>query len=129
MFQSAAPAQCLGEIVLVIMVLSMRASETVHAEPRDVLDSPSYRVNFWQQASPPRGWALDAYVLSDVEDLAEVQQWIEENAHGRRFELFVEVDNEPPGPFTSPRKSRLVRLLGSNPNAGVSVPIGSFIPL
>lgn len=106
----------------------MHASETLHAENHEFIDSPLYRVNFWEQASPPRGWMLDAFVLSDVEDLTQVQQWIEENARGRRFELFVEMQHEPVGPFESPRKSGLIRLLGSNPNAGETVHVASFIP-
>lgn len=107
----------------------MQASETVHAENHDFIDSPFYRVNFWEQASPPRGWMLDAFVLSDVEDLTQVQQWIEENARGRRFELFVETQDEPVNPFSSPRKSGLIRLLGSNPNAGESVHFATFVPI
>ncbi|WP_323959359.1 hypothetical protein GC088_12600 [Arthrobacter sp. JZ12] len=106
----------------------MRASETVHAENQDFLDSPFYRVNFWEQASPPRGWMLDAYVLSDVEDLTEVQRWIEGNARGRRFELFVEMQQEPVKPFASPRKSGLIRLLRSDPNAGEPVHITASLP-
>ena len=106
----------------------MHVSATVHAEPRDLLDSPNYRVNFWEQATPLRGWALDAYVLSEVKDITEVHQWIEENAHGRRLELFVEIDDEQLGPFTRPRKSRLVRLLGSNPNVGSSEQVELFTP-
>jgi hypothetical protein len=106
----------------------MQASETVHAENQDFIDSPFYRVNFWEQASPAAGWMLDAFVLSDVEDLTQVHQWIEENAHGRRFELFVEIEYEPVKPFASPRKSGLVRLLESNPNAGESVYITALAP-
>ncbi len=107
----------------------MRISETVHAENRYTVDSPFYRVNFWEQASPPPGWMLDAYILSEVDDLTEVYQWIEEHVRGRRFELFVEMQEEPLGPFTSPRKSDLIRLLGKNPNAGESVHIATFVPI
>ena len=108
-------------------VLSMRISETVHAENRCTLDSPFYRVNFWEQASPPRGWMLDAYMLSEVDGVTEVYQWIEEKAHGRRFELFVEMQEEPLGPFASPRKSDLIRLAGSNPNAEEAVHITTLL--
>ncbi len=72
---------------------------------------------------------LDAYILSEVEDLTEVYQWIEENARGRRFELFVEIQEEPLGPFNSPRTSDLIRLLGRNPNVGESVHIATFVPI
>ena len=48
----------------------------------------------------------------------EALQWVDENVDGRLFELFAEIDFEPVGPFGTPRKTGLVRLLGSNPNAG-----------
>lgn len=106
----------------------MRAIETVHAEPRDQLDEPGYRVNFWQP-TPQGAWALDAYALLGAADVDEVLRWIEAKADGRRFELFAEVDTEAAGPFLQPRKAALVRLLGSNPNAddGRSVPMGAFV--
>ena len=103
---------------------SMRAFETVHAEPRDSVESPDYRVNFWQKSG--QAWALDAFVLTDVEDLTEVLRWLDENARGRRFEVFAEMDTEPARPFQTPRTSGLVRLLGRNANEGVSAVIGLF---
>lgn len=106
----------------------MRATQTVHAEPEEFIDSPSFRVNFWQQASPQHGWALDAWVLTDVEDINEVHQWIDENAHGRRFELFVEMEPEPVLPFTTPRTSGLIRLLGRDPNTVAGIEVASFGP-
>lgn len=105
----------------------MRAIETVHAEPRNSVDSPNYRVNFWQRPSPGFAWSLDAYALTEVEDVAEVLRWVDEHARGRRFELFAELDDEPEGPFERPRKAGLVRLLGSNPNAGETIEIGHFV--
>jgi hypothetical protein len=110
-------------------VLSMRAIETVHAEPRDSIDSPTYRVNFWQRSSPERAWNLDAYALTGVEDITEVLQWVDEHGAGRRFEVFVEMDEEPARSFQSPRKAGLVRLLGSNPNAGETVEIVRFVKM
>lgn len=95
----------------------MRVIETVHAEPRESVDSPCYRVNFWQTAIGG-GWALDAYALTEVEDITEVLRWVDEHANGRRFEVFAELDDEPEGSFQTPRKTGLVQLLGSNPNAG-----------
>ncbi|WP_342023445.1 hypothetical protein AAE021_16850 [Arthrobacter citreus] len=65
--------------------------------------------------------------MSEVESVTEVYQWIGENAHGRRFELFVETQEEPLGPFTSPRKSDLIRLAGSNPNAEEAVNIATLL--
>lgn len=108
-------------------VMSMRPIETVHAEPRDAVDSPAYRVNFWQRTSPEHAWNLDAYALTEVEDIAEVLRWVDEHALGRRFEVFAEMDEEPVRSFQSPRTTGLVRLLGSNPNAGETVEIGSFV--
>jgi hypothetical protein len=104
----------------------MRPIGTVHAEPRDSVDSPAYRVNFWQRSSPEQAWSLDAYALAEVEDITEVLQWVGQHAAGRRFEVFVEMDREPTRSFQSPRKAGLIRLLGSNPNAGETVEIGRF---
>jgi len=73
----------------------MRPIETVHAEPRDSVDSPAYRVNFWQRSSPEQAWNLNAYALTEVEDITEVLRWVDEHAAGRRFEVFVEMDEEP----------------------------------
>jgi hypothetical protein len=55
-----------------------------------------------------------------------VIRWVDEHANGRLFELFVETGFEPEEPFGVPRKTGLVRLLGSNPNASESVEIGRF---
>ena len=99
----------------------MREIPTVHAEPRENIESPVYRVNFWQKPAAGRGWSLDAYALTDAEDITEVLRWVNENAHGRRVEVFAETDDEPEGSFQTPRKTGLVRLLGSNPNAEGSV--------
>ena len=104
-------------------VLSMRATETVHAEPCDSIDSPAYRVNFWQRPSPEHAWNLDAYVLTDVEDITELLQWVNEHAAGRRFEVFVETNEEPERSFQSSQTTGLIRLLGSNPSAGETVEI------
>ena len=95
----------------------MRTLETVNAEPRDSLESPSYCVNFWQRSSPERAWNLDAYARTKVEDITEVLSWVDEHADGRRFEAAVEMDEEPARSFQSPRRTGLIRLLGSNPNA------------
>lgn len=95
----------------------MHTIETVHAEPHDSEDSPCYRVNFWEQPRPGYGWNLDAFVLVEVHDVAEALRWVEENARGRLFELFAEMHPEPDKPFGTPRKTSLIRLLGSNPNA------------
>lgn len=116
---------CLADRTLV----SMRTIETVHAEPRESVNLPVYRVNFWQQPPPGAGWSLDAYVLTEVDDINEVLLWVDEHAHGRRVEVFAEMDEEPVGSFETPRKAGLVRLLGTNPNEeeGVTIEFGSFV--
>lgn len=106
----------------------MREIATVHAEPQQVTDTPVYRVNFWQQPPPGFGWPLDAYALVDARDVHEVISWAEERSEGRKIEIFVEVDQEPEGEFSAPRKTDLIRLAGCNPNEGVSVEIGRFVP-
>jgi hypothetical protein len=100
----------------------MRAYETVHAEPNDSIDRPSYRVNFWSPSGST--WGLDAWVLVEARDINEVLQWAEKQAEGRRFEVFVEMDEEPLKSFHSPRTSGLIRLYGSNPNTGVTLEFG-----
>ena len=85
-----------------------------------MIDSPTYRVNFWVKPRPGYGWNLDAYVLTEAGDITEVLRWVDEHADGRRFEVFAETDAEPVLPFGTPRTSGLVRLLGSNPNTDIS---------
>jgi hypothetical protein len=97
----------------------MIATGTVHAEPHQYIESPSFRVNFWSRQSLGHAWALDAFVLTEVADVTEVVQWADEHADGRRVEVFAEFPNEPVGSFTEPRQSNLLRLLGSDPNEGV----------
>ncbi|MBP3036920.1 hypothetical protein J2M53_11755 [Arthrobacter sp. zg-ZUI100] len=80
----------------------MRAYETDHAEPRESMDSPNYRVNFWVKPRPGYGWNLDAYVLTEAGDITEVLRWVEEHADGRRFEVFAEIDEEPVLPLGTP---------------------------
>ena len=104
----------------------MRAIETVHAEPRDLVDSPGYRINFWQQSPHGNSWNLDAYALTEAKDISEVLHWVDDHAEGRRFEVFAEIDEEPMGSFEDPRRTALVRLLGSDPNAGESYEVVSF---
>ena len=104
----------------------MRVIETVHAEPQSIVESPTYRVNFWQSTAGG-AWSLDAFALTNVEDIHEVLRWVNEHAHGRRFEVFAEMHQEPEGPFQAPRKSGLVRLLGSDPNTGEPVAFGVMV--
>lgn len=66
---------------------------------------------------------MDAHVLTEVQDIAEVLRWVDAHARGRRFELFAELHDEPERSFDSPRTTGLVRLLGTNPNAGEPIVI------
>ncbi|GEO97146.1 hypothetical protein KTU01_32690 [Kocuria turfanensis] len=108
------------------MLTSMRVIETVHAEPQELVDSPVYRVNFWQSTAGG-AWSLDAFALADAENINEVLRWVDEHAGGRRFEVFAEMHQEPEGSFQTPRKSGLVRLLGADPNTGEAVAFGVMI--
>lgn len=106
----------------------MRSIGTVHAEPSDSVESPVYRVNFWQQPGPGYAWNLDAYVLTEARDITEVLLWVNEQADGRPFEVFIEMAEEPILTFEQPRTSGLIRVLGSNPNEGERFNIGEFKP-
>jgi hypothetical protein len=81
-------------------------------------------VNFWQQSPLRTSWNLDAFVLTDLKNVSDALRWVDEHAHGRRFEMFVEIGQTATTPFETPRTSKLVRLLGSNPNAGEPEGIG-----
>lgn len=104
----------------------MRVFGTVHAEPRESIESPGFRVNFWQRQSPEAAWSLEAFALTDVRDVREAIDWAEDHAQGRRFELFAEVDSQPESEFDLPRTTAILRLLGNNPNDRVSATVGPF---
>ena len=105
----------------------MQPHETVHSEASKVVGAPIYRVNFWERPSPHFAWNLDAYVLTGVLDAPEALQWAGDTAHGRQFEVFVEVDAEAIGPLEEPRKSALVRVFGHDPNTGESHQVNAFV--
>lgn len=92
----------------------MDARQTTHSESPHNVDHPVYRVNYWERPAPGFGWNLDAWVLVSAGDVLEAIRWTQDNARGRRFELFAEVEPEPPG--NHPRHTPLVRLVGINPN-------------
>ena len=102
----------------------MKVTQTVHAEPETISTRPAYRVNFWTASGS--AWALDAYVLSDVNDVHEVKNWIRGKAHDGPYELFAETEPFFETEFLTPRTSNLVRLAGTNPNEGDSVEIVVF---
>jgi hypothetical protein len=105
----------------------MIVSATTHAEPRLLETDITYRVDFWHPSD--RNWNLDAYVVTDAADAREVLTWIVENlTEGCTFELYVEVDAPPVDSAVAPRRSGLIRIAGENPNLGVTVPMGEFVP-
>ena len=106
----------------------MITSATTHSEPRLLETRAVYRVDCWNLA-PGGAWGLDAFVLTEAADVTEALQWVSENLRtGSKFELYVEVDAEPIRTPGTPRTSHLIRLAGENPNQGVTVPIGVFVP-
>ena len=105
----------------------MRITPTVHAEPEDYKEYPTYRVNFWQR-SQGQGYNLEAFVISGALDITQVQEWILNHSEGRPYELFVEVDGTAPDNYRTPRTSTLIRLKGRDPNLGEMTEIGRFIP-
>ncbi|GGR14446.1 hypothetical protein ACFOE1_12140 [Agromyces mediolanus] len=105
----------------------MRVVATVHAEPRQSIGSPSFRVHFWERTSAERAWNLDAFVLIGARDVGEVLRWAEEHARGRHLEIFVEGDEQPASRFDVPRTAALLRLLGSDPNEVASTATVPFV--
>ena len=94
----------------------MQVVETDHAEPKELVPAPNYRVNFWDRRSPETSWSLDAYVLFEVEGINEVLKWASENANGRPYEVFVEFEDEDAHELAIPRTTPIIRLLGEDPN-------------
>jgi len=91
----------------------MQVSSGQESRERERVNFPIYRVNFWEPRPAGWGWPLDAWILTECLDVREVLNWVEENARGRRFEVFV-------APYRAGVKDEdmttLVRLLGENPN-------------
>lgn len=105
----------------------MIQSRTTFADPHFREVTPVYRVDFWE-ATPGGAWGLEAVVLTGASDVDEVMHWVEDHRHGRRVELFVEIDGGPAVSEVVPRRYGLIRLKGEDPNDGVAVPLGTFIP-
>lgn len=105
----------------------MIESSTTFADPRFVEFAPVYRVNFWAPA-PGGGWGLEAVVLRGASSVSEVLDWVADLRGARKVEVFVEVDSEHTTGSDVPRRSGLIRILGENPDEGVTVALGSFIP-
>jgi len=59
------------------------------------------------------------------EDNVSPRRWrgAKEHSRGRRFELFVEIEDEAVPAFQAPRRSDLIRLAGTDPDDGVSVEV------
>lgn len=106
---------------------TMITSHTTFADPPFLEVAPVYRVNFWGCA-PGGAWGLDAFVLTGASDVADVMSWVEPRRHGRKVELFVEVNADPAVLMDVQRRSGLIRILGEDPDEGVTVPLGTFVP-
>lgn len=74
------------------------------------VDSPLYRVNFWERPRPEYGWNLDAYLLENCADVTQALLWALGEARGRRFQLFVNSEQ-------SKESDTLVCLYGDDPNS------------
>ena len=70
-------------------------------------------MNFWEHNGEL--WQQEGYVIEDAADLDAVLTWIEANSRARRFELFIEAEEEDYVGIDTPRKSSLIWLLGENP--------------
>ncbi|TDP99833.1 hypothetical protein AXZ95_3763 [Leifsonia sp. 115AMFTsu3.1] len=80
-------------------------------------------MNFWERPGPDTGWQLEAFALTEADDVDAAMAWANEHSRGRRFELFVEIEDEAVHDFQTPRRSDLIRLAGTDPNDGVSVEV------
>jgi hypothetical protein len=88
--------------------------DAVKAIKREIPD-PVYRVDFWYRRPAAPGeeqekimYKQDAYRATDVENVAELLAWAQENAEGRGFVVYVEIGIQgEPG---------LIRLHGRDPN-------------
>lgn len=87
----------------------MHAREVDQSNERIRIESPLYRVNFWEQPAPGYGWNLDAWLLDECVDVREAIAWARDHATGRRFEVLANVSEER-------ETDQLVRLVGTNPN-------------
>ncbi|RJK95912.1 hypothetical protein D5H78_09940 [Vallicoccus soli] len=74
-------------------------------DPRDTcweVDSPAFRVYFWQQPTPVSqasapelaGWSLEEWRLTGPRDVNEVIAWAELHRGDRSYTLHVEVDEQ-----------------------------------
>lgn len=95
----------------------MHAYEVGHAEPREQIESPSYRANFWTRPKPGYAFNLDAWVLVGASGVEEALQWVSDHRAGRDFELFAEVEEMPVEGDLQVRNVSLVRLAGDDPNS------------
>jgi hypothetical protein len=85
-------------------------------DPRDIgweVDSPSYRVYFWERRPAPAvpsvsSWHADEFEITDVEDVTEVLAWAQETANPRRtYTVYVVVEGRG--------ERGLARLAGADP--------------
>lgn len=97
----------------------MKVFDTAHAQCKYEIDNPVYRVNFWHHSY--ECWALEAYLLTDVEDVTEVLTWAQDHAKGMRYEVLVETEDSASNPVSNDistgRIANLIRLFGDDPNS------------
>lgn len=85
----------------------MKAESTLQGVGLGQQHDPAFRVHYWTQPAADYAWNLDAWVLTDCEDVDEALSWARDNARGRRYQVFVVADSDPP---------LIVHLLGKDPN-------------
>lgn len=74
------------------------------------VNSPLYRVNFWEKPRPGYGWNLDAYLLEQCPDVTQALLWALGEARGRRFQLFASIEE-------TVESDTLICLFGDDPNS------------
>lgn len=80
----------------------MRASSVDPRYANHIEDSPAYRVDFWDANENSDEWRIEA-----ARNIDEVMSWAAENASGRSYVVYSEVENEA--------GVALARLFGTEP--------------
>jgi len=97
---------------------------TTFGGPYMEVNNPSYRAHIWKQRKAPEGsnqeavgWKLDAYQLSDVNDVTKALNWLEANAREAREDETVHAVECTLYAFipSSGQNDWLVQLYGTNP--------------
>jgi hypothetical protein len=91
----------------------MRTSEVAVNDGRWETDASSYRVYFWSKLTEPDPpdvpvWKCTPVKVTEVGDVSDVLEWARDNAAGRTYTVYVEVDADPRG---------LLQIFGEDPTA------------